>query len=173
MADRHDIRPTAGMLGNQGIQDLEASLQRKPGSGPTIDAARLQARQEMTNAVQGVANAQGATTARPTVIGQQARTVAGNALDALERESSAAQHTLEHDVGERTPINVGGLDRQMADLIGQHPSDSRSRPASTRCARCTRRWPQASRGRSRRAWPTSRARTGAVACAATSKATRR
>ena len=130
-AARTGTTPTGAMLGNQDVQRLEQVLERQPGSGPTIVAAREQARNQFTNAARGVPEAAGATMRDPTEIGRAAQATTGEALAGLEDRNSSRQQQMQNQIGPDTPINVAGVDRTMSRLTdpavspletGEHPS---------------------------------------------------
>ena len=87
-AVRTGTTPTGAMLGNQDVNRLEQVLERRPGSGPSIAAARQQARNQFTDAAGAVPPAAGATLRDPTEIGRLAQTTAGDALTALENATA-------------------------------------------------------------------------------------
>ena len=130
-AVRTGTTPTGAMLGNQAVQRLEQVLERQPGSGPTIVAAREQARNQFTNAARGVPEAAGATMREPTDIARATQATTGEALAGLEERNSSRQQQMQDQIGPNTPINVAAVDRTMSRLIdptvspletGEHPS---------------------------------------------------
>ncbi|WLB24968.1 hypothetical protein QIH85_24105 [Bradyrhizobium japonicum] len=108
-SERAGITPTPGMLGNKSVQDLEASLQRKPGSAQRIQDARDLARQQMVASVNRVADARGGTMDNPAVIGDVAAQTARDTAADLSARSSAAQQRLMDRIGPDTPVPVQGV----------------------------------------------------------------
>lgn len=120
---RTGTTPTGAMLGNQGVQRLEQVLERSPGSGPTIVAAREQARNQFTDAARAVPEAAGATMRNPTEIGQFAQNTARTSLDMLEQTNRLRQQQMQDQIGSRTPVNVAEVDRTMSRLVDPETSD--------------------------------------------------
>lgn len=108
-SQRAGITSTPGMLGNPAIQDLEASLQRRPGAQNLIEGARMQARDQMVAALDRVANQRGAVTSSPSVIGDMAQQTAEQTAEGLSARSSAAQQRLIDRIGPQAPTDVSNV----------------------------------------------------------------
>jgi hypothetical protein len=111
-AERQGIEPTAGMLGNERIQDLERSIAGRstgPLPNPVINA-RERTLVQMREAADQAATARGAQHPSPTpgTIGENVLTTAEQTVEGLRGQSSAAQGGLLSRVGPDAPVNVAG-----------------------------------------------------------------
>jgi len=107
-AAAQDVRPTAGMLGNRDIQNLERTLGNQVGSMGIIDRARRGARADIGAALDRLATERGSTHGNPTpgTIGENAITAARESAEALRAGSEGAQMRLQDRVGADTPVAI-------------------------------------------------------------------
>lgn len=111
-AERRGITPTAGMLGNERIQDLERTIAGR-GTGPfpnPVINARERTLVQMREAADQAATARGAAHPSPTpgTVGENVLSTAEQAAQNLRGQSSAVQGGLMSRIGNEAPVNVAG-----------------------------------------------------------------
>ena len=124
-AERTNVEPTAGMLGDANIQTRERQYiaQRPEGRSSTM---RNEAQQRMYDVVDEAGRVRGGTGQGPAVVGETIRDVAGGALQNAETASSTAQQGLIDRIGPRAPTDVTPLLANMENIR------TRTDPASYR-----------------------------------------
>jgi hypothetical protein len=117
-AARQEVPTTAGMLGNQDIQQAERNLANSRGASGYINDRRQSARDQMGVALDRAAAARGSTDAAPTpgTIGYDVANVARVRADQLGNESSAGQQELMNRVGPRTQTDISGVLAAMENI---------------------------------------------------------
>ncbi|UQD96112.1 hypothetical protein [Bradyrhizobium japonicum] len=117
-AERQNVTPTVGMLGNEQAQRIERNLANKSGSSSVISTGRTSAIDDINAALDRAAVARGSTDAAPTAgtIGSDVAEVARTGRDEMSNISSAAQQQLMDRVGPRTEADVAGVLAAMEDI---------------------------------------------------------
>jgi hypothetical protein len=126
-AKAEGITPTAGMLGNEKIQDIERGISGKGTaflSNPVVDA-RERTLVQMREAADRAAADRGAAHPSPTpgTIGEHVLDTAEQTARGLRGESSAAQQALMDRVGPQSPVNVAGTYAALKKEIGSVSPD--------------------------------------------------
>ena len=126
-AERQGITPTAGMLGNERIQDLERSIAGRstgPLPNPVVNA-RERTLVQMREAADRAAAARGGTHPAPTAgtIGENVLSTAEQTAQNLRGQSSAVQGGLMGRIGPDAPVNVAGTYAALQEQIGRTSPD--------------------------------------------------
>lgn len=126
-AERQNITPTAGMLGNERIQNLEREIAgRGTGVFPNpVNTAREQTLVQMREAADRAAEARGAQHPSPTTgtIGENVLTTAEQTAQNLRAQSSAVQGALMSRIGPDAPVNVAGTYAALQAQIARTSPD--------------------------------------------------
>lgn len=134
-AERQGVTPTAGMLGNENIQDLEKSISGRGTSflsNPVVNA-RERALVQMREQADQAATSRGAVELSPTkgTIGENVLSTAEQTAQNLREQSSTAQQGMFDRVGHDAPVNVGPVYSTLrAEIARTDPITAR--PMQTR-----------------------------------------